>query len=497
MSINKTGKKETAYLAIAVFMAAAVVYCQYGIEGTLVRDDANHLYGGQQIVRGVPPYVSIFFHKGPLSAMICGAAVYIANLFDLNDIFTVRITFFIISCLVVASIFLLGTTLFQNKIVGILQALVFLQFWGFGRHALSGPRPKAPMVLFEILALLLTSRKQWFWAGVCGSLSALVWQPTTIFPLVTVFVAFMQSQKGRERARNLFHVFLGISVPVCMVSIYFLFKGAFYEFLDGTILFNLIHLDPEPLPHSILVQILLSVKVGYGMMMYPIFIGFLMVFAMYVRSINLYGRELLSRDISASVLLTFPAPIIWSFLDYQWYPDFYVFLPYLALGLGWLLYITINGINESIRTGPTGLKVISALLCAALIVNAASLYRRSAETGLRDQIDWARQIEELHIPGSGFVTVGAPEVLVLLKRTNPNRYVAVLNGFEHHMAANTPGGIDGWFEQLMENDPSVIVLGWTTKRFKPRLVKWLNNHYYRETKVGKWRVFFKKETSGL
>ena len=54
----------TALHALLLLALAALVYRQYGFAGPLTRDDAICLYSGQQMARGIPPYLSIWDHKG-------------------------------------------------------------------------------------------------------------------------------------------------------------------------------------------------------------------------------------------------------------------------------------------------------------------------------------------------------------------------------------------------------------------------------------------------
>ena len=153
------------------------------------RDGALYLYSGQRMAEGVPPYVSVFDHKGPLAPMLAGAGVILSKLLNSDEIMTVRVVFFLMGCLAVISAYLLGSTLFRSPRAGIFAALTFLGFFCFARYATAEPEAKTPMVFFEVLALLLTSQKSWFWAGLSGSLAFLVWQHMVVFPLVTLVLA--------------------------------------------------------------------------------------------------------------------------------------------------------------------------------------------------------------------------------------------------------------------------------------------------------------------
>ena len=480
---------------LLVFLLAALVYSLYGFEGTLMRDDSIFLYSGQQMADGVPPYVSTFDHKGPMTPLITGTAASIAALLNLDDILVVRITFLLLSSLAVAGLYLLGSKLFSSQKMGLLAAFIFVGFNGFGIHAASGPRPKTPMVVFEILSLLFTARRQWFWAGVCGSLAFLTWQPAGIFILITVLMAFIQSESRRLRLRNTLYAVSGVLIPIAIVSLYFWSQGALYEFIDGALLFNLLYL--ERVPYTLLFHIIRPIRmvyIGYTFMALPIFLGFFTIFLMYMWRVRLYQSSLLDfirKDHFAALLLSFAAFVIWSLWDFQGYPDLYVLLPYAALGFGWLLYLVLQNLPEIKESRTILQKVYFLLLCIILLSSAALNYRMRSENGLVEQLQWAQQVEAQYGTDAKLISIGVPQILVLLHRTNPNPYVWINQGVDNKINADTPGGFEGWIEELERYDPDVIVFGRTTGKFIPMLTDWLQSSY-RETSVGDWTLFVKE-----
>ncbi|MBV9455812.1 MAG: hypothetical protein JOZ19_17115, partial [Rubrobacter sp.] len=141
-------------LPLFVLVLAALVYGMYGFDGVLLRDYSIYLYSGQRVAEGIPPYVGIFDHKGPLSPMIAGLGVMLSELLNWDDILTVRLVFFATGCLTVMVVYLLGKSVFRSHMTGSFAALTFLGFYAYGYPAASGPEPKTPMVLFQTLSLL-------------------------------------------------------------------------------------------------------------------------------------------------------------------------------------------------------------------------------------------------------------------------------------------------------------------------------------------------------
>lgn len=488
--INRT----SLLTASLVFLIAGAVFSQYGFKGILSFIDAIYLYSGQQMAQGVPPYVSIFDHKGPLAPLISGIGVSIATLLNLNDIFVVRIVFLVLSSLTVVGVYFLSSALFSSQKIGFLTAFTYIGFSSFGTQAASGPESKTPMVLFAVFALLFTSHKKWFWAGICGSLALLTWQPAGIYALIAIALAFLQSEPGRARVRNMLLTISGVLIPIIIVSLYFVYKGAFYDLIDGAILYNIFYLErlPYPLIDRILRPIMV-VNTGFTSMALPIFIGFFMTLLVCVWRLRLYGSSFLKwirKDYFPALLLSFAAAVIWSVLDLQGRWDLYIFLPYVAIGFGWLLCLALDGLLKIKEIGTTMQKICFFVLCIILLGSAASNYRVTANNKLEEQRQWAQQIESKFEVEAKLVSIGGPELLVLLRRTNPNQYVFISDGIDNKINATTIGGFEGWLEELERYDPDIITLGWTQGRFKPVLMDWLKSNYHRK-KFGTFTLYVK------
>ncbi len=480
---------------LLIFSITLLVYGQYGWEGALTRDIANAMYSGQQMGQGVPHYRSIFNHSGVLGPLLSGVGAMIASSFDTNDLLTVRILFALLASLALPGIYLLVVSLFDSRRAGLLAALAFLCYTCFGKHAMTGPSGKVVMVTCQVFALWLTIRKRWFYAGLCGGLAFLGWQPAALYGLLAVILAFIQSER-RERRNQVIRALIGTAIPLLAVSLYFLSQGVFYEFVDGTILFNLFDLEREPstwLRH--LGTPILTVFRSYTLMAMPILLGFIAMCALYRWRLKLAaGRvyRLLSQDRFAVVLLSFPVPIIWSLLDFQGCPDFYIFLPYVTLGFAWLLLSAFDRLTVLYALRAPSQKLAFALLCMALLAVSAITYRIISESGLRQQRQWADEFRTQFGQNPKLVSLGAPEVLVMLHQTNPNPYVFIISGIDNRIQAKTPGGFSGWLAQLEAYDPEVLAIGKTTGRFKAQLDEWLATRY-REMTIGDWKLRVKRE----
>ncbi len=482
---------------VFVLSITTLIYLQYGFNGYLLRDDAIYLYSGQQMSNGIPPYVSIFDHKGPITPMIVALGVMFSNLINSNDVYTVRILFFCISVFTVVCLFLFTLELFSSSYkIGILTSFVFVNFWGFGKHAASGPQGKTPLVLFEIISLWLTNRKMWFFASFFGSLAFLTWQPTIIYPVITIILSVIQSKGSKDRAINVFKAISGAITPIFFISLYFFHKEVFKNFVDGFILFNGTHLTRIK-EISILANIkaiFREITISYTTMSIPMLFGLTTILILFLLRLNLYENNIskwISKDRFAALFLSFPVIFIWSLIDFQWYDDLYVFLPYAAIGSGLLLNHTIENTWEFKHQKIPLKTIIYIISCCFLILIAMSNYRLTAIQQLynfESQVKWAEEIEKKYGSSVKILSINVPEALVILHKTNPNPFIFINEGIDQYINEKTPGGINAWLMEIKQYEPDLIFYRQGKGIFMPRIEYWLDNQY-EKTMLGTWTIY--------
>jgi asparagine N-glycosylation enzyme membrane subunit Stt3 len=130
--------------------------------------------------------------------MISGLGVMLSKLLNWDDIYTVRLVFFTAGCLAVVVVYLLGKSVFKSQTVGFLAALTFWVL-PYGYSAASGPRPKTLWSSSKLYASCLRS-KRWFWAGLCGSLAFLIWQPMAVFAILVFLLSVARPKEERYGA---------------------------------------------------------------------------------------------------------------------------------------------------------------------------------------------------------------------------------------------------------------------------------------------------------
>ncbi len=488
------GGRSELWPSLVVFLLAALGFGLYGNQGRLNHDDAIYFYGGQEVLRGVPPYVGIFEHKAPLSQLSCAVGVGVARLLGTDDLLTTRWMSLFSAAGTLALLYRLSVRLFGSRAQGLVSAAAMLACWGYGIFAFSATQPKLLVILFEVGCLLATVERRWLWAGLWGGLAGWTWQPLALFGLAAVGVAAVQEERGR-RLPAAGRVLAGLLVPSVGLVAYYAYHGALRDMLDGALLFNVRYLQipTTPLEHLfIMYKAVVFVKMGFS-----IVLGLFMLLLLYPwRYRRAGGLRALARDRFLIVLVTFPLPFAWSLVDFQGYPDFFVFLPYALLGYGWLVGAGVGQAADVIGLRGLTREALVAAPAALLWTVSSLAYHLFHESALQRQRDDARALVEAYGADARLLAIGHPELLVLLHRRNPTRFAFIMRGIREYIDDHEPGGFAGWLRSLDESGADVIVLDEDYAAqlgpFRPAWEAWVAGLERRE-RFGRWQVFVPAE----
>ncbi len=492
MSFVITRHKHTL-IFLAVCAGAALIMAAYGFEGSLEREDGLFMYMGQQFARGVPPLVSAVDLKTPLPSILIGFAVHASRILGTNDLLTARIFFWLIASLAVGGVYLLAAELFQAKLAGIFASALMLQFAPFAKEAVSGPREKIPMLLFQTFCLWLAARRRWFWAGLFGSLAFLCWQLAAIFPLAVFFLAYWQSDSPAQKRANLLKAFAGFAIPVVLLALYYLWNGALGDLLYFTVIFPFFSDIPRA-ARGLNFNILEAILQNYRFASWAIMLAFTFAPLFYVWRIKQMGgiKEVLRRDKFAILLITLPFPFVWSWIDFEGAPDFFIFLPYLSVILAWLMLNTLWAMFN-LETERRSYRFAGAFVVALFVLSL--LYFMSTENlaGLHEQRQWARQVKGyLTAPEDELVVLGRTEILALLHYTNPYKYVAVFEGVIPLIERESGLPIEVWLENELARGPKVIAPSRPLDELFDELIR-EQGYPYEKILIGEWVIFVRED----
>jgi hypothetical protein len=421
--------------------------------------------------------------------------VIVSNWFGLDNIVTVRFIFLIFGCLSVVGVFLIGRTLFNSPLIGIFSSITMLSFYGFGLMTSFGPRPKVPMVFFISMAIFYTIEKKWFKAGLFGSLSFFTWQPAGIFlPLIIILSL---TQEKIDRKLSFLRSLIGAAVPTIFIVAYFYFEGGLYEMINASYFFPFRYMEVSNKTFFSQILYLHSRAVkGYASSIVAFYIGLLMIFYFYYWRFRVKNsiNETLLKDRFAILLLSFPPLVIWSFKDFQSFPDFFIFLPFISIGFGYFLSIITLKFEKTNYNGYRLLKKHFSSITIILIILSISFFNayEGRSNQLLEQKSAATEIEKIFGEDAKILSLGDPTILVLLHKTNPNRYLFITRGFDRLIEDTYPEGIEGWIGDIEEYDPDVISFGIMKGESKQKIIDWMTSNYQLK-KQGSFKTYVKYE----
>jgi 4-amino-4-deoxy-L-arabinose transferase-like glycosyltransferase len=483
-----------ALVSVAV---AVALFTRFGINSTLSRDESIYTYGSQQLSHGVAPYVGIFDPKGPMPTWLGGLAAAVADGLGRNDIYAIRLVYFLCACLTVLAVYLLAARLWRSTLAGLVAAVTFASFRWFAADALSGPDAKTPGILLAVLCMWLLTRRAWFWGAFAGSLAFLVWQPLALYAVVAAGVAVLNADPGR-RWRALVAAVAGAVSPLLLTGVYFAAAGAFDEFVEAVVVFPFRGVArAQETVSARLERIAAVVNDGYGVSGTLFWVGSVALLVVVVLHL-LRGRrrplEALRDPLVSVVLATGVLQAAYAASDFQGYPDLYPLLPYPALGLAGAVAVLLT----LARPAAARLVVTTAALVALAVLTAFSWSWFNDDPlhdgGLRAQRANACAVDRLLGPSGSLYALGDPSALVMTHRRNPDRFIYLGSGVDRWKIAHQPGGFAAWTEQVRAADPAVVVLrGWSSP-VRRSMATFLRDEGFRPAYVGRWRVFLPPPT---
>jgi 4-amino-4-deoxy-L-arabinose transferase-like glycosyltransferase len=477
---------------IAVVVITGAVMCRFGRAGALSRDESVYLYAGQQLAGGVPPYVSIFDPKGPLSALVIAGGVKLAAVVGVDDISLVRLIFFLISCAGVALIYWLGLELFDAVAPAALAAIVLGTFYRFARDSWSGPDPKTIVVALMLGLLLATIRRRWLVAGALAGLAALTWQPMIFFCLLTAVAAAVVERE--QRARHCLASLAGPTLIAGATLTWFAAAGGLGRLIEAALLYPLTGIRHADATWTLRMQRIREVIFDdYGISGYVFVVG-LSSFVV-LGSIALWthrGRPHTQRDLAVAMSLgpTFVAMLLYANYDFQGSPDLFPLLPFAALGWAWALSWATGSLAPSHEgLGRRVAAVAVVALTTPLLVYSWVTFATDSDNGqLNAQRRDAARLRML-AGDQRVLALGNPAPLVLAHLTNPDSFIYLSSGVAEWKVDHTEGGLEGWKAQIQAEPPRVVVVDRTRNPLVGALVAWLREEEgYRSQQLGDWRI---------
>lgn len=508
---------------IALALFAALYSLQYDIlRQPLPYDTTYHIYAAQQMLIGHAIYRDVGIIKAPLSDFASAFAVMVARAIHISDIMGTRLMSLSVAMATVGAVYLAGKALFRARAAGVLAGIVMATWNFYGLRAVTGPEPKAFVILFALLAMVCIAQKRWGWAGVCAGLSTLSWQPALMMQAIAMFLAFVAPwlEPNRENARQMVQaglkgsgkVLLGFAAPLAVVGFYLVVNSALTAALNATIGANLFHFRYNQAVTPLFETVSQNWKeIVYNGVTYCFFskreqllvglgaLGFLGMIAVQIVTRLRAKRWTLDMSIAPLALygLGFAA---FTLIDFDYCPDLVPLMPVVALSVGWLGLLVARGVAALVarwdggqptatRLSPQRAQLVTLIVLgialAALYGSDALGYRITSTTFL-DQLDAVHTAETYLAPQDRVLSFGSAIVLIELRKDNASKILHLGSKSGLGILASEPGGVQGMIAALDADPPKLVTLARQNRQpWMDPFYTWLDQRYDQVTYNGR------------
>lgn len=478
-------------LLFLVFLFGATVMLMYRpfsqMEGG---DDAIWDYISQSIVRGQVPYRDVIENKAPGAAYLSALMIQAGKLAGVRDVIAIRAGYVCLAGLLCVLTYLVAEAYFHSRLAATLAFLVPLLSTDFAVMLISGTRPKLPMIVFGLGALLLIARDKPFWAGFCSMLSCLCWQPGLLFTgtAVLIFSKYLMNWRDGRALK----VLAGASLPLIITISYFFWIGASDELWKATIDYNVKVYMPEGnlgagvavarlwhLMNEVMGTSILWVKLSA--------LGFLVFAIKQVWSKLRSPDGFTARELSKDALLIPPVVyLIFHVISYPGEDDLIPLFPFIGLFAAFLFLEAarlIGSVDVFRKKFPVVrfaqcLLVILIVVAIVPVLHRAATYRLEEGRTLAGQQSAFEAISAVLGPNDEIYVHGTLEILVLLNRPNLNPYILLSRGTDDYVSRNLPGGFADLLRQMEAEAPKVVSLSRLQNVVhKNELLQWAAERY--------------------
>ena len=475
-------------LLIAVFVFVGTLMLLYRpfsqLEGG---DSAIYDYIAQSILRGQMPYRDVVDIKGPLGAYLSAGAIAAGRMTGMTDVAAIRLFHVLTVGLLAALTFRVGVVYFRNRVAGLIAAVLPLIAPPIAEMLIGGTQPKLPLLIFGLVSLLLVAGDRPFWAGFCGMLACLCWQPGLMFvgTAFLIFSKYLTSWRDLRAAR----VMAGAAVPLALVVLYFFAKGALGDMWSYAIVYNYSVFGPEakkPLADasSHLWKIIRRVYEARTLFLLVALVGLAAYIAerVYLKIKARWSTEHL-RD-----AIIFPALVylVFAFINFQAGPDLIPFLPFIGLFAAWAFVKVGQLVASALPARLEGYRQYAELLVPSLALVLtlglatwpALRYRTGSETLTKQQEEVNILASKLQ-PGDQIYAHGTVGMLVLMNRPNLNPYVFLDWDMDSFIAARKYGGsFQALIDEMEAQKPRLVGISrLRAVTHGEEFEQWVRTHY--------------------
>lgn len=468
---------------LLLFCAALVVVWQYNpLHRTLPEDPGIFAYISQLVADGLVPHKDAFNEQSSLTFLLGGAAMRAGDLVGLHHLLAFRAAAALLFALTAVLTYFVAAGFTRARVVGFMAGAILIGFEGFGARAATTLEPKATMLVFGLACLLALQKRNWFWAGAFAGAAGLAWQIAWGYLVVALLLAFAQSGRtNRARARAAGSTLGAALLVLAIYALYFVAHNATLEMFQQTFLSPL-------LMHSVGARTLLArlnqlrrtFLVGYSS--HVVFgvlgaAGFVVWLTAHWRPWELrkfFRRAfyfLFQNRRTAGVLCVTLGFSVYSFADFQNYPDWFPLLPYLSIFAAWLVWQAAARVIQFLKVPPHLARTsYAALALGILVLSTAHAFLYGAPEPRMKGMTWETQqraADELNAalgPDATVWMIGKADLLFFTRRHNLNKYIYLIGNVDAAADAFEVGGFQKMFSDALAQKPTLLVLARLQKR---------------------------------
>lgn len=466
-----------------LFLAAVSVTWQYDpLHRTLTGDHGVFAYLAQLVADGFVPHKYAFNEQASLTFFIGGAVIRVGDVLGVHRLLALRAASIVCFAVVILLTYALSWRWTRSVWAAFAAGAILIGFEGFAMRAAVALEPKTLMLVFGLATLLVLQKRQWFWAGVLAGLAGLVWQIAWGYLIVALLLAFVQGgARWRDRARAFLITLAPALILFGAYVLYFAARGALVEMVQQSLYAPAVmHAPGERSVASRAIQLYNTFLVGYrSHLLFGVLGvgGFLLWLTAHLRPWE--WRKLWTRSThffftnarTAGTLLAVCGFTLYSFLDFQNYPDWIPLLPYLALFAAWLLWQAVARVLKFLRAAPR-VRVAAYALAAVVVLGVSATQafiapmpdKRMQNVTWQDQQQAAQWLNQTLGPDESVWIVGRPELLFMLRRQNLNKYIYLFGNVDGMIDEFDPGGFPRMLDDALAQKPALVVLSRLPKR---------------------------------
>ncbi len=405
-------------------------------------DRAYLLYMSQAVFRGDPLYQSTPFGYTPLSTIVVGLLMRLGHYFSLNTIDTARITGILFYGLSGGSIFMLGRSVFKDKVSPNLGAFLFCGITFIPLVASVNAEPQVWVLLFSILGIICFTKERWLLCGLCLTIGAMSWHVSVISLIATGVVLLFR--QGRKHQLAFFQLSMGVVLGVLPVLLYLLLTDGWVAFWEQAILRKLA-VEGQSVGENPFRWML---RGSYPMLSDALhlllgFIGFALIFYWWVFKRS-EGRQLFRRSSILVYLVVYS--LFWATfnsLEYQGATDFMPLVPIVIIGGTLVIQRILN------------LQPMYAILigCLLTVYNLFDAFIYDLPFTFQDQISVISKIEKEY---SDPFVIGFEAYYTVLEKPMPTKFMRYWH-YEEFLIDKHEGGCDGILDQIRKKGYDYII----------------------------------------